>query len=270
LSAAIDFGLRDVVAVVTGAGTQREGVGNGSASALMLARAGARVALLDNRLDAARETRRLVDEEGGVAEAYECDVADEQSVIAAVDAVQRDLGRPTVLVNNVGLAGPPGTAVDVDLERWDTGMQVNVKSMVLTSRAIVPLMVEAGGGSIVNMSSGAGLLGGHPALLYATSKGAVVQMTRTMAAQHGLDGVRVNCIAPGMVYTPMVRSRGMSDEMREIRRTRSLLQTEGTPWDVANAVLFLASELARWVTGVVLPVDAGYTAGSHLPTPPRR
>jgi NAD(P)-dependent dehydrogenase (short-subunit alcohol dehydrogenase family) len=114
----------------------------------------------------------------------------------------------------------------------------------------------------VNLASVAGLLGGSTGLLYQTSKGAVVNMTRGMATQHAAQGIRVNCVAPGMVYTPMVYARGMSEELRQARRNRSLLKTEGTGWDVGEAVVFLASEAARWITGVVLPVDAGTTATS--------
>ncbi len=108
-------------------------------------------------------------------------------------------------------------------------------------------------------------IGGTPALLYPTSKGAVVNMTRAMAAHHGVEGIRVNCVAPGMVYTPMVAGR-MTPEVREQRRKRSLLQTEGSGWDVGQAVAYLASDEARWVTGVILPVDAGATAG-NAPSP---
>jgi NAD(P)-dependent dehydrogenase (short-subunit alcohol dehydrogenase family) len=133
--------------------------------------------------------------------------------------------------------------------------------MMLMAKYAIPVMIAGGGGSIVNIASVAGLRGGHPTLLYPTSKGAVIQMTRAMAAHHGRSGVRVNCIAPGMVYTPMVYARGMTPEMREARRRRSLLQTEGEGWDVAWAALYLAGDEARWVTGVVLPVDAGFTAG---------
>ncbi|QEC49791.1 SDR family oxidoreductase [Baekduia soli] len=266
----IDFGLTGKVAIVTGGGAHPEGVGNGSAAAIMLARAGARIALVDIDEVAARRAHDLIVGEGGVAEVHHGDVGTEEDCRRVVTDIARQLGPPAVLVNNVGIAGPPGTAVDVDPDRWDDAMRINVKSMMLMARFVIPYMIEAGGGSIVNMSSAAGLLGGHPAVTYATTKGAITQLTRTMAAQHGLQGIRVNCVAPGMVYTPMVRSRGMTDEMREIRRKRSLMQTEGTAWDVGSAVLFLAGDLARWVTGVTLPVDAGYSAGSHLPSPPRR
>jgi len=141
--------------------------------------------------------------------------------------------------------------------------------MMLMAKYAIPEMRKAGGGSIINIASVAGLAGGHPSLLYPTSKGAIVNLTRAMATHHGGEGIRVNCVAPGMVYTPMVYSRGMSPEIREARRERSLLKTEGTGWDVGNAVLYLAGDEARWVTGIVLPVDAGATAGiGRLPTPP--
>jgi NAD(P)-dependent dehydrogenase (short-subunit alcohol dehydrogenase family) len=133
--------------------------------------------------------------------------------------------------------------------------------MMLMSKYALPEMINRGGGSIVNLSSVAGLTGGHPKLLYPTTNAAVVGLTRAMAAHHGRQGVRVNAVAPGLVYTPMVSSRGMSEEMREKRRLRTLLQTEGTGWDVGAAVVYLASDEARWVSGVVLPVDAGMMAG---------
>ena len=140
-------------------------------------------------------------------------------------------------------------------------MRVNVTSMVLMAKYAIPEMRTLGAGAIVNIASVAGLRGGHPSLLYPTSKGAVIQLTRAMAAHHGPEGIRVNCIAPGMVYTPMVYARGMTAEQREARRRRSLLQVEGTGWDVGHGVVYLLSDAARWVTGVVLPIDAGYTAG---------
>jgi NAD(P)-dependent dehydrogenase (short-subunit alcohol dehydrogenase family) len=178
-------------------------------------------------------------------------------------------GRLDVLVNNVGIGGPPGTAVEVDPEAWERAMRVNVTSMMLMAKHAIPELLRQGGGSIINLSSVAGLQGGHPSLLYPTTKAAVIGLTRAMAAHHGPDGIRVNAVAPGMVYTPMVYSRGMSPELREARRRRSLLQTEGSGWDVGMAVVFLAGDEARWVTGIVMPVDAGATAGSvSSPVPP--
>jgi NAD(P)-dependent dehydrogenase (short-subunit alcohol dehydrogenase family) len=178
-------------------------------------------------------------------------------------------GRLDILVNNVGIGGPPGTAVDVDIEAWDHAMRVNVTSMVLMAKHAIPEMARSGGGAIVNLASVAGLMGGSPSLLYPTSKGAVVNMTRAMAAHHAADRIRVNAVAPGMVYTPMVYAGGMTDDLREARRNRSLLKTEGEGWDVGNAVLYLVSDEARWVTGVILPVDAGATAG-YADYPARR
>jgi NAD(P)-dependent dehydrogenase (short-subunit alcohol dehydrogenase family) len=136
--------------------------------------------------------------------------------------------------------------------------------MMLMAKYAIPAMRRQGAGTIINIASVAGLLGGTPNLLYPTAKGAVVNMTRAMAAHHGLEGIRVNCVAPGMVYTPMVAGR-MTPEVREERRQRSLLQTEGSGWDVGQAVAYLASDEARWVTGVILPVDAGATAGRISP-----
>jgi NAD(P)-dependent dehydrogenase (short-subunit alcohol dehydrogenase family) len=175
-------------------------------------------------------------------------------------------GRLDVLVNNVGIAGPPGSVLDVDLEAWDQCLRINVTSMLLMARYSIPHMAGSGGGSIINMSSVVGLLGGHPAVAYPTTKGAIISLTKTMAAIHGPDGIRVNAIAPGFVYTPIVYAQGLSEQAREQRRAASLLGTEGTGWDVGEAVLFLASPRSRWITGTVMPVDAGLTATLPMTT----
>ena len=257
------------VAVVTGAGSRGEGIGNGRAAAVLLARAGARVALVDQVPEWAEVTRGMIEAEGGDARVISGDVSDVASCKEIVREVVGSFDAVDVLVNNVGIAGPPGDSVEVDPDEWDRGMRVNVKSMMLMSKFCIPEMRKRGGGAIVNISSVAGLRGGHPAVLYATAKGAVVSLTRAMAVHHGAENIRVNCVAPGMVYTPMVASRGMTEEMREARRLRSPLQTEGTGWDTGEAVVFLASPQARWITGVVLPVDGGATAAvSGLTVPP--
>jgi NAD(P)-dependent dehydrogenase (short-subunit alcohol dehydrogenase family) len=263
-----DKRLEGKVAIVSGAGSRAEGaaadgvgIGNGRAAAILLARHGARVALLDTMQEWVEQTARMIGEEGGEAIVVRADVTDPAACAAAVRVAVERWGRLDILVNNVGIGGPPGTAVDVDPEAWDRAMRVNVTSMMLMAKFAIPEMRKTGGGSIVNIASVAGLQGGHPNLMYPTSKGAVVNMTRAMAAHHGPEGIRVNCIAPGMVYTPMVYSRGMTAEMRESRRQRSLLKVEGTGWDIGYGVLFLASDESRWVTGVILPVDAGATAG---------
>jgi NAD(P)-dependent dehydrogenase (short-subunit alcohol dehydrogenase family) len=258
------------VAIVTGAGSRvRGGIGNGRAAAVLLARAGARVMLVDTVGEWAEETAEMVRAEGGTAA---CSVADVTVPSACEQIAESALdlwGRIDVLVNNVGVSGAPGDVVEVDPLAWQETLQINVTSMMLMSKYCVPAMRRRGAGAIVNIASVAGLVGGHPSIAYPTSKGAVVNMTRAMAVHHGPEGIRVNTVAPGMVYTPMVYSRDMSPEMRDTRRLRSLLQTEGTGWDVGEAVLFLAGPRARWITGVVLPVDAGATAGTgKLPVPP--
>lgn len=260
------------VAIVTGAGSRESGtggttIGNGRAIAVLLARRGARVLLLDVAQDWLRGTEAMIRDEGGACACAIRDVASPADCAAAVAEAVRLWGRLDILVNNVGISGPPGDATLVDEAAWDQAMQVNVKSVMLMAKYAVPEMRRQGGGAIVNLASVAGLLGGHPGLLYATTKGAIVQMTRAMAAHHGGDLIRVNAVAPGYVYTPMVASRGMSEELRRQRATAGLLKVEGSAWDVAEAACFLASPAARWITGVTLPVDAGRSAGNVGATP---
>lgn len=260
------------VAIVTGAGSRHPGtgtttVGNGRAIATLLARRGARVLLLDVAEEWLEDTQKMIRAEGGTCATASCDVSKAEDCARAVAEAVRLWGRLDILVNNVGISGPPGDATVVDPEAWDHGMLVNVKSVMLMARYAVPEMRKQGEGAIVNLASIAGLQGGHPGLLYATTKGAIVQMTRAMAAHHGGDLIRVNAVAPGYVYTPMVASRGMSDELRQQRASAGLLKVEGTAWDVAEAACFLASPAARWITGVTLPVDAGRSAGNVGATP---
>jgi NAD(P)-dependent dehydrogenase (short-subunit alcohol dehydrogenase family) len=143
--------------------------------------------------------------------------------------------------------------------------------MVMMVRFAVPAMKKGGGGSIINIASITAFHGGHPNLFYPTSKAAVVHLSRTMAGNHGADGIRVNCIAPGFVYTPVVYGPGLPAGVREARRESSALKTEGTGWDVGYGVLFLASDEARWITGVTLPIDAGVSSISpHFQTSSKR
>jgi len=207
--------LAGKVAIVTGAGSRPAGpdgpiVGNGRATAIVLAREGARVVLVDERREWAELTLDFIERDGGEAVLVETDVTRSESCQAAVDRAIEAFGGVNILVNNVGVTGPPGNAMEVDDEAFDRAMRVNVTSMVLMAKHALPPMIAAGGGAIVNISSVSGLLGGHPSLLYPTSKTAVIGLTRSMAAHHALQGVRVNCICPGTVYTPMVASRGMT------------------------------------------------------------
>jgi NAD(P)-dependent dehydrogenase (short-subunit alcohol dehydrogenase family) len=264
-----DDRLEGKVAIITGAGSRGDGIGNGRAAAVLLARHGARVALVDTDVDAAEETARLIAAEGGVTQIYDGDVSDRASCEAIVERTVEGFGRLDILVNNVGLTGPRGDAIEVDDLAWDSAMRVNVASMMLMAKYAIPEMIKSGGGSIINLTSIAGLRGGHPSLLYPTSKSAVIGLTRAMAAHHGRDGIRVNCIAPGTVYTPMVASRGMSDEMRKARAAGTLLGTEGTGWDIGYGVLFLASDEARWITGITLAIDGGASVSqTGSPVPP--
>ncbi|KAI9721419.1 MAG: hypothetical protein M1828_005169 [Chrysothrix sp. TS-e1954] len=262
-------------AIVTGAGTAGNGLGNGRAAATLLAEAGARVVCADLSLPDAEHTAAIVNEElpsQRRAVAVQADVTDEAACKRVVITALETFGRLDILVNNVGVFGPDGTALEVDMDAWAKAMDINVGSMVKMAKHAIPAMqlnpknpqTMSYRGSIVNIGSVAGLRGGTPALLYPTSKGAVVNLTRAMAAQHASHGIRVNCVCPGMVYTPMVGGQGMSEEKRRDRRERSLLRTEGNAWDVGCAVRYLAGEEGRWCTGVVLPVDAGATASTSI------
>ena len=255
------------VVVVTGAGSRAPGIGNGKAAAVLAARDGARVALLDDHPERAEETLQMIRSDGGEAIVVPADVSDPESCQAAVEQVVGSYGSLYGLVNNVGVSWPPGDALRVDPDEWDVGMRVNVKSMMLMAKYCVPHMLAGSGGSIVNISSVAGLIAGNPNLLYATSKAAIIGLTKSMAGHFGAQGVRVNCVAPGMVYTPMVASRGMTEEVRAARQARSMLGTEGSGWDVGHAVRYLLRDDSRWVTGVVLPVDAGASAGAFSSYP---
>lgn len=244
-------------AIITGAGSSGRQVRNGEAIAITLAREGIHVGVLDRDRDRAAATVRTISREGGSATELEADVTNFASCQAAVELFAGQEGSLDILVNNVGIIGPRGTVVDVDLDAWDTAMRVNVKSIVNMARAIVPLMARTGGGSIVNIGSSAGIIAGHKDACYSASKAAVIHLSRVLAAHHGAAGIRVNCVVPGMVFSPMAE---VTEDEREKRRMASLLQKEGTPWDVAGGVKYLVSEEAGWITGVVLPVDGGYTA----------
>ncbi|KAK3380856.1 dehydrogenase with different specificitie [Podospora didyma] len=270
--------LRGKVAIVTGAGSQGDNhIGNGRATALLLAEDGASVVCVDKQLSLAQRTVSMFSTQSPTgckeALALDADVTSEQDCRHVIDATLAEFGRVDILVNVVGIMGTRGTAVDVDLTEWAEGLKVNVTSMMLMAKFAIPAMLKNERtdekpirGSIVNIGSVAGLLGGTPHLLYPTSKGAVINMTRSMAAHHGADGIRVNCVCPGMLFTPMMYGAGMTPEVRESRRKRSLLGTEGNAWDCASAIRFLAGDEARWITGAVLTVDAGATAAVSVST----
>lgn len=193
--------LAGKTAIVTGAGCQGDGIGNGRAVAILLAEDGASVVCADRELAWAERTVQMIEQDGkGRACACAADVSSAEDCKRIVDLARSTFGRVDILVNNVGVGGARGTAVEVDMEEWAKGLDVNVSSMVLMAKYAIPEMKTNEGpvrGSIVNLGSVAGLRGGTPHLLYPTSKGAVVNMTRTMAAHHAPDGIRVNCVCPG-------------------------------------------------------------------------
>jgi NAD(P)-dependent dehydrogenase (short-subunit alcohol dehydrogenase family) len=253
-----DSGLSGKVALISGGGAADDGIGNGRAAAVLLARAGAKVLVADRDLKSAERTVEMIAAEGGVAAAHVGDVTKEGDCKAFVDAAVDRWGRLDFLDNNVGI-GSRGSVVDEKPEQYRRVMQVNVESMFLLSKFAIPAMIKtAKGGAIVNISSISAL---RPRGLttYTTSKAAVIGLTRAMAVDHGPDNIRVNCICPGPMYTPMVYAQGMSATARTQRIRASVLNQEGTGWDIGQAVKFLLSNYARYITGQVLVVDGGVT-----------
>ncbi len=249
--------LKDKVAIITGAGSRAEGIGNGRAAAILFAREGAKLLLVDRDEQAAQATLELIRAEGNDAAIHTADVTSSEDCRAMVRAALDRWGRLDILHNNVGIGGR-GTVEEITEEDWERVQRVNVTSMMLTAKHAVPAMRASGGGAIINVSSIAAL---RPRGLtaYSVSKGAVATLTQALAVDHGADGIRANCIMPGPVYTPMVYAAGMSDELRNRRREASLLKIEGEGWDIGWAAVFLASDEARYITGVILPVDGGVT-----------
>jgi NAD(P)-dependent dehydrogenase (short-subunit alcohol dehydrogenase family) len=251
--------LRDKVAIVTGAGSRGPGLGNGKAAAILFAREGARVLCVDARLENAEETAKLIIHEGGEAAVFVADVVRKVDCEAMVNSALERWGVVDILHNNVGIESRK-SLFETTEEEWDKVMAVNLKSMLLATQAAAKPMVDRGRGAIVCVSSVAAMRG-HGRTAYAAAKAGVIGFVRTCAAQLGPRGVRVNAIAPGMVWTPMVESVG--PEMREKRRRASPLGTEGEGWDVGWAAVFLASDEARWITGQTLVVDGGLTITSR-------
>ncbi|MXW05409.1 MAG: SDR family oxidoreductase [Gemmatimonadetes bacterium] len=255
------------VAVVTGAGTQSDVAGTGQATAVLLAQEGAKVLLTDRSAENAGKTLAVIEEEGGTASVFAGDVTRSADCRAMTETAVERYGGLHILFNNVGLSYP-GTVVDVQEEHWDEIMAVNLKAMMLASRFAIPAMMDAGGGSIINMASVDGFRSGWSYnVAYETSKGGVIALTINMAVQHGRDGIRVNCIAPGHLHGSF--TAGLSDAHRELRRRSTPLGTEGTAWDVAHAAVFLAGDESRWITGITLPVDAGSSIALPLSVLPR-
>jgi NAD(P)-dependent dehydrogenase (short-subunit alcohol dehydrogenase family) len=261
--------LKDRVALVTGAGAIGPGWGNGKATAVAFAREGAKVFCTDINPDAASETAEIIRAEGGTAEVMQVDVTQTAQVEAMVSACHEAWGRIDVLQNNVGIVAPGG-AVEQTEEDWDRVVAVNLKSMFLTCKNVIPIMQEQGGGAIINLSSISALrYMGINYVSYPTTKAAISQFTKVTAAQYGPWNIRVNAILPGFNRTPMVENavvemiqRGTNAEMTvdkylAWREAKIPLRRWGDGWDIANAAVFLASDEACYVTGLELVVDGG-------------
>jgi NAD(P)-dependent dehydrogenase (short-subunit alcohol dehydrogenase family) len=260
------------VALVTGAGSVGPGWGNGKASAVLLARQGASVFLIDVNLDAAEETSRIVQAEGGTSVAHRCDMLVAAEVEAAVQACVGRFGRIDVLVNNVG-GSAPGDAVTMPEEVWDRQIDFNLKTVFLGCKYVLPVMERQGGGAVVNVSSVAGLRndghGGRTHVAYSASKAAVIQFSRSTAGAFVKKNIRVNTVVPGLMHTPLVEQRlaktvagGDAAALIASRNARCPMGRMGTAWDVAHAVLFLASDEANYITGTEIVVDGGLILAS--------
>lgn len=260
--------LKGKTAIVVGAGSIGPGWGNGKATAVTFARAGARVLCVDRNAEAAKETAGIIAGEGGKATAFAADAARESDIKAMVDACLTEYGRIDVLDNNVGIA-EVGSVVEVEEKDWDRVFAVNLKSAYLAMKHVIPVMAKQGGGSIINISSIASIRHlGVSYVTYATTKAAMNQMTRTTAVEFAPQSIRVNAILPGLMKTPMVEhsaglaasyAKGDVEEMWRRRDAQVPMGYMGEGWDVANAALFLASDESRYVTGIELVVDGGLT-----------
>ena len=260
--------LQNKVALIAGAGSSGEGWGNGKAISVLFAREGARVFAVDINGDAVAQTAEIISGEGGVCATHTADVSREEQVATMVEACRSGFGRIDVLVNVVGVA-QLGGVVETSEETWDRVNAVNLKSVYLTCRHVLPLMEAHGGGSIVNLSS----IAAHrwTGIAYATyyaTKGAIIPLSRSIALEYAERGIRCNTISPGLMNTPMV-TEGLTDAYGAGGDVEKLIAARdaqcptgkmGDAWDVAYAALFLASDEAGYITAHDLVVDGGITA----------
>jgi NAD(P)-dependent dehydrogenase (short-subunit alcohol dehydrogenase family) len=249
-------------AVVVGGGqTPGETIGNGRATAVLFAREGAHVVVVDRHEASARDTADAIAAEGGRADVVVADIADEDAVRRLVAESLEILGGIDVLHNNVGIGAGDSTPHRLEAEVWDRIMDVNLRAMWLTCKHVVPHMREQGGGAIVNISSTAAIMAANTLTAYKISKAGVNALTQALASSNAKYGIRANAIMPGLMDTPMAvdaqaRATGRPrDELAAARASRVPMGHMGTAWDVAHAALFLASDEARFISGVVLPVD---------------
>ncbi len=257
--------LKGKAAIVTGAGAIGPGIGNGKATAILFAREGARVMLVDLNLEAADETKHLIDEEGGECVVLKADVSKSDHCNHMVETCIQAFGRIDILHNNVAL-GAHGGPVETSEEDWDRVMDVNLKSIFLACKFALPHMKKQGSGSVINISSISAIrTSPYPTVTYAVSKAGIIALTREIAIQYAEKGIRANAILPGLMKTPRIAyyyKNALSGEVGEMWRRRDAMcptGEQGEPWDIAYAALFLASDEAKYITGTTLVVDGGIT-----------
>ncbi len=264
--------LTGKVAIITGAGSVGPGWGNGKATAVLFARQGAAVLLVDTNEAAAHETHAIIESENGTSVVHRCDMLIAAEVEAMARACLARFGRIDILVNNVG-GSAPGDAVSMTEEVWDRQIGFNLKTPFLGCKYVVPVMQRQGKGAIVNVSSVAGLRndghGGRQHVAYSASKAAVIQFSRSTAGAFVKDGIRVNTVVPGLMHTPLVEQRlaktvagGDTEALIASRNARCPMGRMGTAWDVAHAALFLVSDEANYITGTEIVVDGGLILAS--------
>jgi len=247
--------LQGKVAIVVGAGTRGEGVGNGKAAAIQFAREGAHVLCVDCDEAAADVTRDTIREEGGLAETCVADIVNAADCQAAVDRCLERLGKVDILHNNVGRSFG-GDVADASEDDWVRAFDVNVKGMFLMCKFAIPPMIDGGGGSIINISSTAAVRP-LPGAAYTASKGAVNHLTIHIARRYARYNIRANCIMPGFIDTPLVQPVWQDEKVRETNLRQVPMRRFGSPWEVATVAAFLASDEASYVTGAIIPVDGG-------------
>lgn len=259
--------LKGRVALILGAGTSAPGISIGKASSIAMACAGASVAALDFNLAAAQEVEQDIKSFGAQAIAYQADVASFEAMQIAIDRVMRDFGRIDILQINAGI-GRVGGAAETSLEDWDRIQKVNVESILIAAKLVAPIMVKQGSGSIIGVSSVAGMRYlGYPHLAYSVTKAAVTHFIKMLAQQYAGDGIRANTIVPGLIDTPRIQknvakvfdANADMDNTRRARDRQVPMGRMGTPWEVASVATFLASDDASYITGTEIVVDGGLT-----------
>jgi NAD(P)-dependent dehydrogenase (short-subunit alcohol dehydrogenase family) len=258
--------LEGQVAVVTGAGSSGPGFGTGKAISVLFGREGAKVVLVDKFEDRARETLSLIEQEGGEAAVVAVDVTETSAAQEVIEQAVACFGRVDVLVNNAAVASSTGI-LDTSPELFQQIVAVNLTAPFMLSKAVIPMMIRGGGGAIVNITSIAALRGqGRSQTAYAATKAGLLGMMVDLADAFGKQNIRVNCIAPGLINTPMragaMLQAGLDPNQADLTH-KLCLPFEGDAWDIARAALFLAGPDGRYVTGVLLPVDGGSTSRSH-------